>query len=328
MSNQIDLQSLTVFDAEIRGRTLIVTPRGDAAGFNSSEMHREAYALHYEIEQPDVACVLVDLGPVGYIGSLMIGTINAILAKARELKKPCGVCGVGDDLRGVLDVMHLSEHWNIYDDRKEAMAELSTETFAQRAVGGVRDHSKAVVWSVLFLAAVVGALLYWFRPGYDVERATLASLNGIHEEFKSLRAANATEPQWKLFTARTERDRAGLLRDLKRFQKRTGPSWVNLVLAAQNSLPKMVKTARKEPNEAERAFELNLEIARRRLDGETITAELLERLAVNSDAAEKLGDSDSEFSQDDDSKPPSPQVIPPPSGSDSEQDDGNVSRDR
>ena len=81
-----------VFLAEVEGRTLVVTPRGDSIGFRDTDVAGELKTLLSLIGTPGIVNLVVDLGNAEYFGSTMIGAINQLGTRFREIGGKIALC--------------------------------------------------------------------------------------------------------------------------------------------------------------------------------------------------------------------------------------------
>jgi anti-anti-sigma factor len=114
-----------VFPAEVEGRTLVVTPRGDSIGFRDTDVAGELKTLLSIPGTPGIVNLVIDLGSSEYFGSTMIGAINQIGTKFREIGGRIALCDVSPQMSEMLEVMHLGDLWMKFDTRKIALRFMS-----------------------------------------------------------------------------------------------------------------------------------------------------------------------------------------------------------
>lgn len=114
-----------VFLAELEGNTLVVAPRGDAVGFRESDVAGELKTLLELPGSPGILNLVVDLGGSAYFGSTMIGAINQLGARFREIGGKIALCGASPQMTEMLDIMHLGDVWMNFDTRKIALKFMS-----------------------------------------------------------------------------------------------------------------------------------------------------------------------------------------------------------
>ena len=94
-----------IFVAEVEGHTLVVTPRGDSVGFRDSDVADELNNLLSLIGTPGIVNLVVDSGSSEYFGSTMIGAINQLGTRFREIGGKIALCS-----RLAADVRHARHH--------------------------------------------------------------------------------------------------------------------------------------------------------------------------------------------------------------------------
>jgi len=114
-----------VFLAEVEGRTLVVTPRGDSVGFRDSDVINELNTLLSLVGTPGIVNLVVDLSSAEYFGSTMIGAISQLGARFREIGGKIALCELSPQMSDMLDIMHLSDVWMKFDTRKIALRFMS-----------------------------------------------------------------------------------------------------------------------------------------------------------------------------------------------------------
>jgi anti-anti-sigma factor len=114
-----------VFVAEVEGRTLVVTPRGDSIGFRDSDVANELNTLLSLIGTPGIVNLVVDLSSAEYFGSTMIGAITQLGTRFREIGGKIALCEISRQMSDMLDIMHLGDLWMKFDTRKIALRYMS-----------------------------------------------------------------------------------------------------------------------------------------------------------------------------------------------------------
>jgi anti-sigma B factor antagonist len=114
-----------VFLAEVEGRTLVVTPRGDSIGFRDTDVAGELNTLLSLVGTPGLVNLVIDLSSAEYFGSTMIGAINQLGVRFREIGGKIALCGLSPQMSDMLDIMHLSDVWMKFDTRKIALRFMS-----------------------------------------------------------------------------------------------------------------------------------------------------------------------------------------------------------
>jgi len=110
-----------IFLVEFKRDTLIVTPQGDAIGFRSSDVVKEAETLAELPDDPKVQHLVIDLERSSYFGSAIIGALSGVAAKIHDAGGRVAVCNVAPDMESMLQIMKLHIIWQPCDTRKEAL---------------------------------------------------------------------------------------------------------------------------------------------------------------------------------------------------------------
>jgi anti-anti-sigma regulatory factor len=70
-----------VFAIERYGKTIVVTPQGDATGFRYTDIHRDTNALVDLIDRQEIENLVIDFGQVNILGSIIISSIIKLARK-------------------------------------------------------------------------------------------------------------------------------------------------------------------------------------------------------------------------------------------------------
>lgn len=255
--------SVRVFDYLRRGNTLVVIPNGEAVGFNSPELHRELTLVIRLLEDPHLQNLLVDLSAAPYFGSELIGAINRLVLKVRDLGGRSAVCSVSAQMRESLNLTKLDTLWVIYDTRQAALAELIQTSLWQRVFGDLNPVFAGTVVVVAVLGSLVG---WWIFRALSTDRYDVAYYNALVElleEFHALRDREAPEAEWDGFERRARGTLEPIVSDLSQRAPQSASAQRFLLLAAQDSFPKMLEEARVAKGKpSEVLFEMNLDNAR------------------------------------------------------------------
>lgn len=114
-----------VFPVEVVGNTLIVAPRGDAAGFRDSDVADELKTLEALADDPTHLHLIVDLASAQYFGSTIIGAITSLGRQVRDAGGRVALCNASAETLEMLRIMHLDEMWMNFDSRKIALKAMS-----------------------------------------------------------------------------------------------------------------------------------------------------------------------------------------------------------
>lgn len=120
----IDLSGITsqkVFLVEAKGEAIIVSPLGEAIEFRHTTVVSELNAILEILNESDVPQLVVDLNHGEYFGSVIIGAINTMISRMKDKGGRVVTCCASEEMRKVINVMGLSEHWPDYPTRRKAI---------------------------------------------------------------------------------------------------------------------------------------------------------------------------------------------------------------
>ena len=97
----------TISPVEIWGDTLVVIPRGDAAGFNPTAVNTELATITDLAQTPPVKHLVIDFGEANYFGSIVIGALVQLAQAVRNRGGRIALCGLSEDMQQVIRLMKL-----------------------------------------------------------------------------------------------------------------------------------------------------------------------------------------------------------------------------
>jgi anti-anti-sigma regulatory factor len=223
----------SIFRVDHRGDTLIITPRGDAAGFGGAEFYREQAAVQQILKDPGVKNLVVDLGEATYYGSTVIGAINRFGIEVRSAGGRIALCRVSDDTRYILRTMKLDELWEHFPSRGQALAVMVSRPMSERLRPSAR-------WGLLLVGIGGVALLYGLLPGRKVDRGYHHQLMAVYLDMQELSDRGATPAEWDAFTRQTQREVGPILADLNETATSSERAKQYLLFAARDYLLPLV----------------------------------------------------------------------------------------
>lgn len=260
----------SVFPAVPHGDTILVTPRGDASGFGAKELQAELKAILEWLEQPDVKNLIVDLGSSNYYGSQIIGAVNSMILKVRDTGGRSGVCELSDDMRDGINVLNLDRLWTFYDTRKEALADIATESTGQKAAAAMRTRSVRIavaIGAIVVVAAVVMLVMYLNRPtGAEISNDAYETFSKIEANLKEKRNENPPQAKWNLFSNRSRNKVQAELDRLENAADIDEPLKTALLQAGRDCLLPMLKKQKERSAKLEERFAGHMKEAKRLLD--------------------------------------------------------------
>ena len=113
-----------VFDVNLDGGVLIVTPHGPARDFPYREVHMQASQVLRTAMESGVKNIVADLCELASVDSVMIESLLRVLTVAKQRGGCAGFCCVPDGIRDVLVRVRLGEVWAEFATREEALEQL------------------------------------------------------------------------------------------------------------------------------------------------------------------------------------------------------------
>lgn len=111
-----------VFAVEKYGKTLVITPQGDASGFRYMEIHQDTNSVCDLIGRGEIQNLIIDLGQVTILGSIIISSIIKMARKINERQGKACFCQASNSMREVIQSMSLTKLWPYLDTLDEAIA--------------------------------------------------------------------------------------------------------------------------------------------------------------------------------------------------------------
>jgi anti-anti-sigma regulatory factor len=182
-----------IFAVECRGDTLVVTPRGDAAGFPPHQFRAAVARLQTRCCGRPLRNLIIDLSGSDYPGLSMLGAFRDLIASVRGRGGTAAVAGASPDTLRVLAEYNMDREWTIYDDMPEAVRAVVHESIPQRMHRKRRPllQALAAVGALLLIGAVYVAFDH--RPAADTFRQTEI----LWKDYRRLEALSLDEPDWR-----------------------------------------------------------------------------------------------------------------------------------
>ncbi len=198
MGHAEETTPLEIFQNKIKGDTLVISPKGDAAGFSSTLFHKEQESLLKFLKDPQVNHLIVDFGNSTYFGSEMIGAVNQLIVKVHASGGKTGVCNLSVDMKEGIHVMQLDKIWHLYDTRKEAVKAIVTEPIGQKIEHQIEANRRG-----LFVLGAVGLVVIVLFTGLllsarNENRRNYNTLMTVWNELKIEQTRSVSEAEKKL----------------------------------------------------------------------------------------------------------------------------------
>jgi anti-anti-sigma regulatory factor len=205
-----------LFLVEPRGDTLIVSPKGDPAGFANLNFNIEHAAILNLLEDDKYQNVVVDLGASNYFGAKILGAFSEWSDRVKAKEGQFAVCELSSDMKELLNIFQFNGEWRQFDTLEQGIKEIVSET----PLEVMRSHWKQLAFVLLALIVVGLSFLPWkqYYVRY-VNQRDYATVLAIWEEMQALKAANAPPPEWRKLQSRAARELEPIIPKL---QKRAG----------------------------------------------------------------------------------------------------------
>jgi anti-anti-sigma factor len=111
-----------VFSTELIGKTLVVSPLGDAIGFRYNQIHLETNGLTELLDKQNIENLIIDFGTVEIVGSIIISSIVRLARKISARQGHAAFCNASPTMQDVVQTMNLTRLWPYFDSREAAIA--------------------------------------------------------------------------------------------------------------------------------------------------------------------------------------------------------------
>lgn len=112
----------SLFELELDGETLIVTPTHNLGEFGMSRFDDEAPALLRFWHESGAKNVIVDFHRTDYFGSTTLGLLLKVHKFVKKRRGTMVICGTSNHEREVFSATRLDDLWPICSSRTAAMA--------------------------------------------------------------------------------------------------------------------------------------------------------------------------------------------------------------
>ncbi|HET6426330.1 MAG TPA: STAS domain-containing protein [Planctomycetaceae bacterium] len=193
--NTLDRHSL--YPIEIWGDTLVVSPRGDAAGFNPKTVHHEMATVTELAQSPGVQHLIIDFAGANYFGSIVLGGLVQLTQTVKNRGGRAAICNASGDMQDILRIMKLDGLWEHFPDRRVALRRVAKIPLPQQ------------LWALRKVAAVTAAIAlliaaYVFYPRPNYGRIYYEQVNALWREYQD-REKLAGEEEWRRFSESSTR---------------------------------------------------------------------------------------------------------------------------
>ncbi|MBI1345902.1 STAS domain-containing protein [bacterium] len=201
-----------VYLVERWGDTLVVVPKGDAAGFSVSSVNTEMASIMGLAESGLTKHLVVDLKSGNYFGSVVLGALIQLGNTVRARGGRIALCGASTDMQDILRLMKLDQMWEMFADRGAALRAIAKipvreQLWAQR---------RKFAWLITLTACW---LLYWYLPRPKAGREYYETTNELWREVLT-KYDMAGEDEWSRLKKKCENRLTPIIADLEKADKR------------------------------------------------------------------------------------------------------------
>ncbi len=274
---QVDRHSL--YPVEQWGDTLVVLPRGDAAGFNPTTVNREMATVTELAQSPAVRHLIIDMSGANYFGSIVLGGLVQLSQAVRNRGGRVAICDASQDMQDILRIMKLDTLWEIFPDRRTALRRVARIPFKLK----LWAWRKTGAW-IAAVAVVILVYVFYPRPNYGkIYYEQTAELWREYQEKRDL----AGETDWERFSTTSTKKLKPMIDHINRRAKLSvwKESERYVLYAIRDHWPKALQ--RNDPNSRTEAevVQAYLRGAEAILEGRAPSADLFANVGIRPSAA-------------------------------------------
>ncbi len=264
--SQLDRHSL--YPVEQWGDTLVVLPRGDAAGFNPTTVNHEMATVTELAQSPGIRHLVLDLGGANYLGSIVLGGLVQLTQTVKNRGGRVAICNASQDMQDILRIMKLDGLWEVFPDQRAALRRMARIPFRQHVWASRKFITATAAVLVLCLAYV-----FYPRPNYG--RIYYEQVRDLWKDFEK-KQPSAGEEEWGRFADLSTKRLKPIIDHINRRAKAS--IWKEperyLLYAARDHWPAALR--RNDPNSRKEAeiIAIYLQITEAVLDGRNPPADM------------------------------------------------------
>jgi anti-anti-sigma factor len=114
-----------VFDVEVSGETLIVTPQKNLSELAIGNIDSSGKAILDRFVKEQLKNVIVDLHKTDYYGSSALGFFLKLWKKVRQQGGHMALCNISEHEKEILRVMKMHHLWPICASRQDALRRMT-----------------------------------------------------------------------------------------------------------------------------------------------------------------------------------------------------------
>lgn len=196
-----------VYLVEQLGDTLVVIPRGDAAGFSTAAVNTEMQVILTLVESGATQHLVIDLSVGNYLGSVVLGALVQLGNKVKNRGGRIAMAAPSNDMQDILRLMKLDQMWEMFHSRSAAIRSIARVPLKDRLWARRR-------WLSAVGAIGVGVLLYRYMPRPRYGRAEYRVVNQLWQELEQQRSS-ATQADWLALHESTREKLKPIIADLE-----------------------------------------------------------------------------------------------------------------
>ncbi len=203
-----------IYLVERWGDTLVVGPRGDAAGFSLQVVNQEMATVLGVIEASDTKHLVIDLSRANYFGSVVLGALIQMGNAVRQRGGRVAMCGASSDMQDVLRLMKLDQMWEPYRDLRAALGKVAKIPVREQLWG-----QRKLLGSLALILAAIGGYLLLPTPKYAKDE--YAVVKALWTEVLDRRAM-AGEDEWERLAKKCRNRVEPIVKRLDAYNRRRG----------------------------------------------------------------------------------------------------------
>ncbi len=305
MARFIQLDRHALYPVEEWGDTLVVIPRGDAAGFNPTTVNREMATVTELAQSPEIRHLVIDLSAANYFGSVVLGGLVQLSQAVRNRGGRIAICGASQDMQDILRIMKLDTLWEVFPDRNVALRRIAKIPFKLQ----VWAWRKVGAWAAA-IAVLILAYVFYPRPNYG--KIYYEQVAAQWREFQE-KHDKAGEEEWDRFAISSKKKLKPIIDHINK--RALSSTWKEserfLLYAARDHWPPALDRRNPQSEVAMRMIHACLRCSEAILEERTMPIDLFN--AANTGTMENSPSIKSNLSltNPDGIAPPDPPVMPP-----------------
>lgn len=269
MARFTNLDRHSLYPVEIFGDTLVVSPRGDAAGFNPTAVNHEMATVMELAQSPGVTHLIVDFSGANYFGSIVLGGLVQLTQTVKKRGGRTAICDASQDMQDILRIMKLDALWETFPNRGTALRRIAKIPIQQQ-LWGMRKPAGILAGLLL----VIAVYIFYPRPNYG--QIYYEQVNELWREYQD-RHAMAGEDEWGRFSDRSTKKMKPMVDHINRRSKagQMKTSELFLLYVMRDCWPRMLRRDTQEATAATEAAQRFLRCVEAEAEGRPVDKSML-----------------------------------------------------